>query len=417
MQAVILAGGKGTRISSISDLPKPLIPVDGISVIDRTIYQLKSYGINDIIITGGYKYEMLVEHFRNKHTADLRMFIEETPLGSAGALYHIADWITGDFLLINGDLIFDIDLNRFIAFHEAHTDGNSISICVHPNSHPYDSAIVVTENDRVKQWIKKDEERGWYQNLVNAGIHILPKSILEDIPYEKADLDTDVLIPHIDNMFAYRTPEYISDMGTPERYAKVEEDVKNGVVTMKNLKYKQKAIFLDRDGVINKYKGYIKNIDDFELIEGVADAITDFHKMGYLVIVVTNQPVIARGELTEDGLDEIHRKMETLLGQEGSYIDALYYCPHHPDGGFPGERPELKFDCECRKPKPGMLFDARDKFNIDIKQSWTIGDSKRDVEAGKNAGTNTILLEDGITLKDATEIVRKGQHVLSKSTN
>ena len=166
----------------------------------------------------------------------------------------------------------------------------------------------------------------------------------------------------------------------------MEADYKNGVVEAKNLCNRQKAIFLDRDGTINKYVGFLRNIGDFELIEGVSEAIKLINQSGYLAIVVTNQPVIARGEVSWDELNEIHKKMATLLGKDGAYIDGLYICPHHPDKGFVGERPEYKIDCECRKPKPGLLLQAAKDFNIDLKESYMIGDSHRDVEAGENAG-------------------------------
>ena len=156
--------------------------------------------------------------------------------------------------------------------------------------------------------------------------------------------------------------------------------------------YKQKAIFLDRDGTINKYVGFLRNIDDFELIDGVAEAIRKINESGYLAIVTTNQPVIARGEVSFEELEEIHNKMETLLGKEGAYLDAIYYCPHHPHKGYEGERPELKIECDCRKPKPGMLLNAAADFNIDLSQSWMVGDGENDVKAGLNAGCKTALI-------------------------
>ena len=183
-------------------------------------------------------------------------------------------------------------------------------------------------------------------------------------------------------------------MGTPDRYYSVCADYREGRVTGKNLKNKQKAIFLDRDGTINKYVGFLRNIDDFELIDGVAEAIRKINESGYLAIVVTNQPVIARGEVSFNELEEIHNKMETLLGKEGAYLDAIYYCPHHPHKGYEGERPELKIDCDCRKPKPGMLLKAAEDFNIDLSKSWMIGDGQNDIEAGINAGCKTVLIGD-----------------------
>ena len=125
-------------------------------------------------------------------------------------------------------------------------------------------------------------------------------------------------------------------------------------------------MFLDRDGTINIEKGFLTDAEDFELIEGAAKAIRTINQSEYLAVVCTNQPVIARGECTFNKLREIHDKMETLLGQEGAYLDAIYYCPHHPDKGFEGERPEYKIDCDCRKPNDGLLRKAAADFNIDL---------------------------------------------------
>lgn len=154
----------------------------------------------------------------------------------------------------------------------------------------------------------------------------------------------------------------------------------------------KKAVFLDRDGTINVYKGFLRDIDEFELIDGVADAIKKINNSGYLCIVVTNQPVIARGEVTYEQLDMIHKKMETLLGLDGAYIDGLYYCPHHPHKGYEGEIPELKIDCKCRKPKPGMLYMAEKDFNISLSDSFMVGDGENDIIAGNAAGCRSVLI-------------------------
>ena len=193
-------------------------------------------------------------------------------------------------------------------------------------------------------------------------------------------------------MFCYDSPEYVKDMGTPDRYVAVCRDYREGKVSGKNLKNKQKAIFLDRDGTLNKYVGFLRNIEQFELIPGIEEAICKINESGYLAIVVTNQPVIARGEVSLEELEEIHNKMETLLGLKGAYVDAIYYCPHHPHKGYEGERPEYKIECKCRKPKPGMLLKAAEDFNIDLSQSWMVGDGENDILAGIAAGCQTALV-------------------------
>lgn len=159
--------------------------------------------------------------------------------------------------------------------------------------------------------------------------------------------------------------------------------------------------------MINKYVGFLTDIDDFELEDGVIDAIKVINESEYLAIVVTNQPVIARGEVTYEELNAIHNKMETLLGKEGAYLDAIYYCPHHPHKGYNGEIPELKIECDCRKLKPGMLLRAAEKFNIDLSKSWMIGDGENDVIAGTAAGCQAIRIKEiGSSLQSLREAVR-----------
>lgn len=421
MKVVIMAGGRGTRIAELfPDIPKPLIPVDGIPILEREISSLASQGFKDIILTVGYLAGKIIDYFGDgsRLGVNIDYFVEETPLGNAGALFQLREKIGEEpFYLLNADAAFDVDFNRMLDFHKKH--GGLVTLFTHPNSHPYDSGLIISDKDgNVEKWLSKEDERPqWYKNRVNAGLHVIDPKVLEmslknleidpttGFPKGKVDLDRQILKPlcGTGKMFCYDSPEYVKDMGTPERFHQVEADYKNGVVQAKNLHNKQKAIFLDRDGTINKYVGFLRNIDDFELIEGVSEAIKIINQSGYLAIVVTNQPVIARGEVTWEELHEIHKKMETLLGKDGAYIDGIYICPHHPDKGFKGERPEYKIDCDCRKPKPGLLLQAAKDFNIDLTQSYMIGDSDNDVEAGKNA---KVMQSIKIDQNDANQILK-----------
>lgn len=406
MIAVISAGGKGTRVASVrQDIPKPMLPIVGKPVLQHQIERLREQGIKEFIITIGHLGKQIETFFGDGKQFDVSIeYIEEKmPLGTAGALYYLKNRVHDDFLYLNGDIIFNVDLKRFILFHRGkHAD---ISLLVHPNDHPYDSGVVVPDvQGRVVDWLTKEEKRGWYRNCVNAGIHIISPNVLKkfDMP-TRLDLDRDVLRPMIPSgcVYAYNSPEYVKDMGTPDRIAQVEQDIQNGIVSKRSLACKQKAIFLDRDGTINRYVGFLRNIDDFELLGGAAEGIRKINRSDYLAIVVTNQPVIARGEVTWEELEEIHRKMETLLGREGAYVNDIFVCPHHPDRGFPGERAEYKIDCDCRKPKPGLLMKAAEKYNIDLMASWIIGDEERDMEAGRTAGCRTIKLDQDLSLYDA----------------
>lgn len=411
MKTVIMAGGKGTRISTVrSDLPKPMIPVCGKPVLEWQIENLKASGLTDIVLVIGHLGDAIKDYFGDGSRWDVKIsyFIETQPLGTAGALFRMSE-LQEDFLLMSGDMMLDVDFNRFIRFHKEHNAWASLT--VHPNNHPFDSSLIVTETlpardggmplhtNRVVKWLNKEDERLYYRNIVNAGIEMISPRLLDDARaklacLDRVDLDRDVLKPGIGSgrIFAYETSEYIKDMGTPKRLNEVESDLRSGKIAAHNLSVKQKAIFLDRDGTINKTSGFLRDVNDFELIDGVAEAIKLINKSGYLAVVVTNQPVIARGECSFEQLQEIHNKMETLLGKEGAFIDGLFLCPHHSDKGFEGERIEYKIDCDCRKPKVGLFLQAQQTLNIDLSQSYMVGDSGIDVKAAENAGCKKAML-------------------------
>ena len=178
------------------------------------------------------------------------------------------------------------------------------------------------------------------------------------------------------------------------------EDLKKGKIKALNYKYKQKAIFLDRDGVINKEVDELVKIEEFELIGGVEKAIKKINKSNYISIIVTNQPMIAKGKMSFKELDKIHKKMDYQLGESGAYVDDIFYCPHHPEKGFKGEIKNLKINCNCRKPNNGMLIEASKKHNIDLSKSWIIGDSYSDISAGQKSALKTILVKTGHAGRD-----------------
>lgn len=424
MKTVIMAGGKGTRISNLfPGIPKPMIPISRINeegveekkpVLEWEIESLRSQGFTDIILTVSCMHEKLEEYFGNgsRLGVSIEYFVEDIPLGNAGALFFLRQKLGDEpFLLLNADAVFDIDFNRFISAHMEHKQrGGLVTLFTHPNSHPYDSGLIIaTADGAVEGWLAKEDARPeWYKNRVNAGLHVIDLAVIdmsgidvdtiglldENGKPKGVDLDRQILKPLCGSgrMYCYDSPEYVKDMGTPERFYSVQHDFETGVVQQKNLSHKQKAIFLDRDGTINKYVGFLREIDEFELLPGVAEAVKMINASGYLCVVITNQPVIARGEVMVSELGIIHNKMETLLGAEGAYIDGLYYCPHHPDKGFEGEVEALKFECDCRKPKPGLIFRAAEDFNIDLASSWMIGDGENDVKAGQAAGCRTALI-------------------------
>ena len=405
MKAVIQAGGKGTRISSITGdvIPKPMLEIDGYPILYHQIMNLKKSGVTDITLIIGHLGSIIKDYFKDGKDLGISIsYIEEDhnkPLGTAGSLYYLKETMKEDFIFLLADVFLDIDFKRMIEFHQE--KNASVTLLTHPNSHPFDSDLVVVDNnEKVLKFDHKTNDRTKYDynNLVNAGVMIFSSKTLDFIKEEgKYSYEKDIVEPLIKEgkVYSYKSTEYAKDMGTPERYQRVEEDYFNGICESRNLANKQKAIFLDRDGTINKLVGFLKRPEDLELIPGVSDAIKMINNSEYLCIVITNQPVVARGDVTFEELDLIHKRLETLLGRSGAYIDDLYYCPHHPDKGFEGEVKELKINCDCRKPKIGMLLKAAKEHNIDLSESIVIGDSSLDIKMAENANMESILVETG----------------------
>ena len=398
LNAVIMAGGKGTRLGNlVHEIPKPMVKINGVPLLERQIQTLKNSNIRNITIIVGYLGNVIKGYFKDgsKFGVNINYIEEIEPLGSAGSLYYLKNKFD-DFILLFGDLIEDIDFNRFYDFHKS--NNALITLFSHPNSHPFDSDLLIVDSNNVVKGIdsKHNLRNYYYHNLVNAGIYVISNKTLDFfVEPKKLDMEKDFissLIPS-NRVFSYSSSEYVKDAGTFDRLESVGNDLKNNIVSNKNMLHLQKAIFLDRDGTINIHRGHLSNINQFELLPNAAKAIKKINESGYLAIVITNQPVIARGDLTFDGLDEIHKKMETLLGKEGAYLDAIYFCPHYPESGFPGEVKELKIDCGCRKPKIGMLLKAKERFNIDLENSWFIGDADLDINCGKNAHCKTALIK------------------------
>lgn len=395
----ILAGGLGTRLAPIigNDL-KCMTRICGAPLLSIQIKQLReSPLIGNIFVTiPADRKGTLKKKLYKKYNVT---FIEEEEReGTAGAIkkyYNLSQ--TDDILVVYGDILFSMDVTRLIKYHQSHD--HSTTIAIRPTDHPLDSDLVDFDKDyNITNFIRRpmDGERegqhspdAFLPNTSNVGIFIINHQVVDKINIGD-DFSRDIW-NKVSFKKAYYTTEYFKDIGTVTRYREASFDYRNGLVRKRSLMRPRPAFFLDRDGVINSLINNLADWKDFHWLPGVMHAIQTINKHGYLAILVTNQPVVAKGIASIADIEEIHRRMQWEMAVYGCYFDKVYYCPHHPDAGFPEENKEYKIDCNCRKPKIGMFEQACQDFNIDIERSLMVGDTQRDADFAHNCGLRFFL--------------------------
>ena len=408
-QALILAGGKGTRLKDrLGELPKPMIPIGGKPLLEHQIQLARHHGFTSLMMLAGYRAEAITEYFGDgdRWGVKLEYLVETTPRGTAGAVLDAWDRLEEEFLVIYGDEMLNVDLRRLATAHrEAHADA---TLLLHPNNHPQDSDLVEVSSEG---WVTALHTRphppgAVFDNLVNAALYVIRKSAL--LPWRgnphSLDFGKDVFPAMLRagaRLLGYNSPEYIKDIGTPQRYDAVCREFDNGVIARSTLSAPQPAVFLDRDGTLNVELDGLTSAAELALLPGVGAAVRTLNERGIRAVVVTNQPVIAKGFCSEAEVQQIHRRLAMLLGQEHAFLDRIYYCPHHPEKGFPGERTDLKISCDCRKPGTGMIERAARELNLDLKRSWLVGDTSTDMQTARNAGLGAVLVRTGHGGRDA----------------
>lgn len=404
----ILAGGKGTRLAAITGaIQKVLVPVGGKPVLQHHLEWAAASEIEEVTIFAGYRADDVAAFVGDgsKFGLNVRMVVESEPLGTAGALLGALDLLPEHFFVVYGDVMAEEDLRAVAAAHLA-WDAD-FTMVAHPNDHPLDSDLLEADLDGRVTAIHAcpHPPDASYGNLVNAALYAVRREALR--PWANASVKRDFvkdiasnLIASRGRVFAYRSSRYLKDMGTPARLQQVECDYRLGLIHPKGADGRRPAIFLDRDGTLNAERGYLRRPEELELLPGVGAALRSLRQAGFRLVVITNQPVVARGEASEADLVAIHRRLEWELGKSGAFVDAIYVCPHHPDRGFPGERADLKFVCDCRKPATGLIERACRDLRIDIASSWMIGDQTRDIETARRAGLRSVLVQTGAAGQD-----------------
>jgi len=397
-QAIIIAGGLGSRlIKNGVDTPKPLLEIDGKSLIEWQVINLEREGIDEIVLLLGLNSTKIINHvntIKNRTSINFHFIIENSPLGTGGALLNALGFLHETFLVLYGDLLVDTGLKKLFNDAEGSEYG---SIGVRPSDHPLDSDLVDTNlNYEISRIYPKpnslDENR---MNLAMTGVMCLNKKFLTEIEntfeYAKYDLEKNLISPTINSNGGFKATRlngFIKDLGTIDRLSNAEKLW----ISRPQPDEPQKAVILDRDGVINTFSGDINNMIDFRIVDDLVPSIEILRNEKFKIFVATNQPGIAKGFLNWDELSLLHGSVDMKLSRNGVFLDGWYVCPHHPEKGFPGEILELKTDCLCRKPKDGLINQINEDFPLDFKNSWFVGDQISDFQLANSVGLSFVQI-------------------------
>lgn len=405
-QAVITVGGKGTRLKSLTgNTPKPLYPIEGFSCLERCFINFKKSEIKEVFLLTSYdidSFKAQHNYLSNKYEIDLKIFQEKIPLGECGGLWNIKQFLNEDFLFLGGDLIWDVDIKRINDFHKI--NGSTVTLATHITSHPYDSDLIIeSQTKEIKKFLCKPHAENNLTSafLGNAGISIINRKFLEKIsPPDKPISFFHYLSQLKKNnqirIFSYNTSEFIKDIGTPDRFKKTEILLKTQNIQLSSYLREQKALFLDRDGTLIEcaQKEYILKKEQIRYKKKVLDFIKSIIPSYTICIIVTNQPQISMGLTNFDQVSDINGKIINDLFAFGIKIDLFTLCPHHPHSGFEGEINNLKWNCFCRKPEPGLILAEAYRRNINLEKSLFIGDSINDEIASRKARCNFLNVSE-----------------------
>jgi D-glycero-D-manno-heptose 1,7-bisphosphate phosphatase len=382
-QAVFLVGGLGTRLKQLTrSTPKPLIEVAGRPFLDILVEEAARQGFDDILLLGGYLGEQMLSRYDGKAVrgARVRTLIELEPQGTAGALRFAWPYLNSKFLLANGDTFFDINL-RALAMNTPR-GGGVMALRGGIRGGRY-SRVMLNDNDGIVHGFRTLSEGD--DEPINGGIYAVDREIVARIGGGPVSLEGDVfpMLAREGLLRGMIFDRYFIDIGIPEDLERARAELPPRLM--------RPALFLDRDGVLNKDNGYVHRREEFEWVPSAREAVRLANDLGWFVFVVTNQAGVARGFYEERDIHALHLFIQEELAKVGAHIDAFEYCPHHPEGTRPGYGKE----CNRRKPGPGMIRDLLAAWPVDIGRSILVGDMPHDLAAAKAAGLRGIPFPGG----------------------
>lgn len=392
--ALILAGGRGTR-SSDPNLAKVCVQIGGKSLLQHHFDLIASSKVTDVVVVAGFAGDQVSRALEeaNVHGLKLQLLVEESPNGVMNAL----QWAVScsgipdeeRLLILLGDVLMSFRVDDFLCRWEG--SEKPIGVVAHPSTHPRDSDTVFESCDGMTYAAPKGAVNRDIPNMSSAGVFAILSGELGRFLYEK-DFGSDVLpkAARANRLFVYQSSHYLKDTGTASRLESAQDDFSSGVFARRGSLLPRPAIFLDRDGVINPLRPESPAPHEYQLCDGVAEAIAEINRRGIPVFVVTNQPGIAKGFFSELHHQAVRARMDALLAQADGFVDDYIYCPHHPESGFVGEVPSLKRECRCRKPNVAMIEELVKHHHLDVVGSVVVGDSKRDSDLARRVGARFV---------------------------
>lgn len=391
-QAVIFAGGLGERLKPFTlTSPKPMYPFNGKPFIEYLVLQIKSFGIKDIVILLGYLAEKVSDYLGDGSRYGVKITYRVTPVDNDTEfrLKSAEDVLQDSFLMMYCDNLCPINFKKLVA--DYFNNKALINFSVYSNKDGYTKNNVLLDNNgKVVVYDKKRKT----PNLqgVDIGYAIVSKSVLGYMNDKNENFEA-VVYPKLveeGKLFATVTDHRYYSIGSFERIELTEKYLSG-----------QKYIFLDRDGTVNvrpPKAEYVKTPSDFVWLDGAKEALKLLSDAGYKIIFISNQAGISRGAMTAGDFEKVQDKMKADLEQIGVSVLASYYCPHGWDS-----------TCECRKPKPGMLYQAQRDYSINLSDCILIGDDVRDIITANNANMKGVLVDDNYTLLDAVKDYLSGK--------
>lgn len=381
-QAVILVGGLGTRLGSLTqDTPKPMLPVAGEPFLDILLRNLARHGFEEVLLLARHGAQKIRDHYAAQpvNGVMVKVFEETEAAGTGGALREAAGKLDDVFLLSNGDSLFDFNYLALAQQFWAQDCMMAIALREVPDAARY-GQVAMDDAGRVVSFNEK-QGGGGRAGLINGGVYVVSRRILDDIGPGQISLETDV-IPRLVERGAVQAAQfqgYFIDIGLPETYLQAQHDLP--------ALERRKVVFFDRDGTLNHDAGYTHKTEDLVWLPDAAEVIRRCNDAGRLVIVLTNQSGVARGYYSLNQMQAFHREMNRQLQAQGAHIDGFFACPHHPEGTVAG----LAVACDCRKPAAGLFEQANARFSLDLTDAVMIGDKPSDLAAAATFGIRGVL--------------------------